>query len=107
LKLRKPVRPATLITVVKWIVRLFEWVVVPALLLPIIWKPRFRRTIGYWLACPLLLLIAFYVPYKLVNWVPRVKGLPLETFSFSLRFLTAYLLGVTAWLVLVSISSVG
>lgn len=119
LKLRKPVKPATILrifSVVTWLVR---WTVLPMVLLPMVasaasrgWRgfTHFGKLGGrrvYWLACPLLLLCAFWLPFRLIAWVPTVGSFAMEIISFTVRFLIAYLLFVGAWLLLAFLTSAG
>ena len=119
LKLRKPVRPASILrifTVALWFIR---WTVLPVLLLPVAsavaakgWrgfqaiKPRVREW-RYWVAVPILLLCSLWVPLWLIQWVPGVKGFWMQAVSFSLRSAFAYLLWGAAWLALAFITSRG
>jgi hypothetical protein len=107
LKLRTPVKPATVARIFLggfWIVR---WAVLPVALLPMAssiaargwhgfieftWRGGWR----YWLEVPLLLVAGFLLPFVLLAWVPTVSGFTLEVVSFSLRMLAAYLLFVSA-----------
>jgi hypothetical protein len=107
LKLRTPVKPATMARIFLgafWIVR---WVVLPVALLPMAsgfaargWggfaECTWRRGWRYWLEVPLLLVAALLLPFVLLGWVPTVSGFTLEVVSFSLRILVAYLLFVGA-----------
>jgi hypothetical protein len=106
LHLRRPVHPALILGIITWKVRVVEWVVVPVLLLPLIagvagdsGRVSFARLRDwkFWIACPVLLLLAFYAPWRLMNWVPWHGGLALEMTSFLVRWLVAWLLFVTAW----------
>src|ERR1035441_5784286 len=69
LKLRTPVKPAT-------VARIFLG--------------------AYWLEVPLLLAAGLGLPFVLLGWVPAVSGFTMEMVSFSLRMLVAYLLFVGA-----------
>ena len=60
-------------------------------------RPRFYFDLA------LLLMIGIYVPYKLSGWHPPLPGLTLQTASLLLRFLAAYVLAVSAWLILASL----
>jgi hypothetical protein len=105
LKLRTPVKPATVARVFQgafWVVR---WVVLPAALLPMAsgiaergWRGfgefSWRSGWRYWLAVPLLLAAGLLLPFVVLGWVPAVSGFTLEMVSFSLRALVAYLLFV-------------
>jgi hypothetical protein len=107
LKLRTPVKPATMARIFLggfWIVR---WVALPVALLPMAsgiaargwrgfvefgWRGGWR----YWLEVPLLLVAALLLPFVVLGWVPAVSGFTLEVVSFTLRMLVAYLLFVGA-----------
>jgi hypothetical protein len=49
----------------------------------------------------LLLGVGFYVPYKLVWWIPGVQTLRQEAWSMGLRFFLAYLIAVMAFIAVV------
>src|ERR1035437_132167 len=107
LKLRTPVKPATMARIFLggfWIVR---WMVLPAALLPMAsgiavrgWRGfgefSWRGGWRYWLEVPLLLVAGLPLPFVLLAWVPTVSGFTLEVVSFSLRMLVAYLVFVGA-----------
>ena len=100
LKLRTPVRPASVARLFLagfWMVR---WVVLPVALLPMAsgiaargwrgvgdftWRVSWRR----WLEVPLLLVAGLLLPFFLLGWVPVVNAFALEVVSFSLRMLVA------------------
>ena len=44
-----------------------------------------------------------YVPYKLTGWHPQLAGLGLQTASLVIRFGLAFVMAVTAWLILVAL----
>lgn len=119
LKLRKPVSPAGVLrafNAVLWVVR---WVIAPVLLIPVLANAASRgwsafRGIGalalrwfYWIAAPLLLLGALWVPLRLLGWVPHMGSFSAEMASFVVRALLAYLLFVAGWLVLAFVTSGG
>lgn len=120
LKLRKPVKPATVQRVFNaalWVVR---WVLFPVLLLPIVsavssggWSGlrssawRVARRWLYWIEVVVLLFCGVWVPLKLIEWVPGVSGFALQTVSFAFRLAIGYLLFVAAWLLLGLFSSGG
>ncbi|HXN49000.1 MAG TPA: hypothetical protein VN893_20275 [Bryobacteraceae bacterium] len=105
LKLRKPIKPATVEHVLGvgfWLVR---YAVLPVFLLPFAaavagrgWSGFRGRSWGsarrwtYWIETPALLACAFWVPLKLIAWVPKMRGFKMEMTSFALRALAAYLL---------------
>ncbi len=119
LTFRKPVRPATVLRCFNAILWMVRWVLLPADLLPLFsgvaargwrgftefgWR-RYSRL--YRLEVPLLTLCALWVPLRLVDWVPRVKGFNMEMASFALRTAGAYLLFVSATMVLAYLTSRG
>jgi len=117
LHLRRPVRPAAILSIFTWKVRLIEWLVIPVVFLPLIaavadvgWRGFAAKSFlilrrwWFWLACPILLVLAFYVPHRLVDWVPWQGKLGVEVTSFLLRWLVAWLLFITAWFAVVALA---
>lgn len=117
--IRKPVPPLRIYQGFHaglWAIR---WLILPAYLLPLasavsVHGWRAFRGVGtqtlpqfYWLKCVTLTLGAFYLPALLIHWIPEVHGITLQTSSFVARFLLAYLLFITAWLLLLFFSSGG
>jgi hypothetical protein len=100
---------------VNWLLLLLIGMVMPALWLPIAttvsavgFKPehivRTRRVWKqpmYWLWFCLLLGIGTYLPYKLVWWIPDLQTIRQQGWSMGLRFLLAYVIGVTVFLAVV------
>jgi hypothetical protein len=118
LKLRRPVRPASVLRWFNALLWLVRWVIVPVLLLPMLsaiaakgWS-GFRGFGGlarrwlYWIEVPLLLLCTIALPLKLLGWVPHA-AFGLEAASFLVRALVAYLFFVAAWLALAFVTSGG
>ncbi len=107
--------PRNIMADVNWLLFLLNCVVLPALWLPIAttvstvgFQPnhivRTRRVWKrplYWLWFCLLLGFGVYFPYKLVWWIPDLQTIRQQAWSMGLRFLLAYLIGVTAFLVVV------
>jgi hypothetical protein len=52
---------------------------------------------------PIAVLLGIYLPYKLIGWHPLVAGLSMQTTSLAIRFLVAFLMVVTSWLMLASL----
>ncbi|MGO9256597.1 MAG: hypothetical protein ACLQU1_09885 [Bryobacteraceae bacterium] len=112
LKLRKPVKPAAVLRVFDAALWLMRWMVLPVFLLPLIsgvaargWAgfgeiARHARAWRYWIAVPVLLVCAFWLPFRLLGWTPHLASFAMQMISFSLRLLAAYLLFVGAWLLL-------
>jgi hypothetical protein len=117
LKFRKPVRPATVMRYFSAILWMVRWVLLPADLLPLFSGVASRGWIGfnefgwrrysrlYRLEVPLLTLCAIWVPFRLLNWVPKVEGFTMEMTSFAVRMAVAYLLFVSAAMVLAFLTS--
>jgi len=94
-------------------------VILPLLLLPMAsgaasrgWSgfgrfARFRGKRLYWLEAPILALCSFWLPFKLIGWVPRVDSFVMEILSFAARLLCAYLLFTASWLLLAFLTSAG
>jgi len=111
-KLNAGPSPRNLMADVNWLLFLLNCVVLPALWLPIAttvsavgFKPehivRTRRVWKqpiYWFCFCVLLGIGVYFPYKLVWWIPDLQTIRQQSWSMGLRFLLAYVVGVTAFL---------
>jgi hypothetical protein len=97
LKLRKPVKPAAVLGIVVAIFWLIRWIVLPILLMA--WT-QWRRPPGLrggpvWaqrLLTPILLLVALWLPFRILHWHPLMTNFPLEMTSFIVRTAIAYLL---------------
>ena len=61
----------------------------------------------YWVATPLLLLCAFWVPLQILGWAPRAGNFELEDAQLPAAAALAYLLFGAAWLVLAFVTSAG
>ena len=68
---------------------------------------RHARNWWYWIATPILLVCALWLPLKLMGWTPHAATFAMQMFSFVVRLLIAYLLFVAAWLVLLFLTSGG
>ncbi len=119
LKLRKPIKPATVMRVFNFMLALVRWMLIPVLVLPMFsgiaargWRGfgefgRLRRSRLYWIAAPVLLLCALALPWHLIGWVPHVGSFTMEMVSFTGRVAVAYLLFIAAWTFLASLTSGG
>lgn len=108
--LRKPVKPAAVLGVFNVALWLVRWTIVPVLALPIVCgiaSRRPRRKWWHWIATPVLLVCALWLPLKLMGWTPQAGSFGMQMFSFVVRLLIAYLLFVGAWLVLAFLTSGG
>lgn len=111
LKLRKPLKPATVQTVFNAILWLVRWWILPALLLPLAgniankgWRGyrqlQVPRRWLYWIEVVVLLLAGIWLPLKLIAWVPAFTSFSMQMVSFIVRASIAYLLFVTSCLLL-------
>jgi hypothetical protein len=119
LKLRTPVKPSSVLRWFHGAIWLLEWMVVPVLALPMLAGIASRGWAGfadfgararswlYWIATPVLALLALWVPFRIYGWVPHAGSFGMEMTSFVLRIAAAYLLFLGAWLSLVFITSGG
>lgn len=111
--LRRPVPPARVLACFHAFIWLLRWVVVPALALPLAARivsktsPRLLRRWPYWLAVGALLLCAFWVPPRLLDWIPKANGFGMQAASFAARIGFGYLLFVAALLALEFFTSAG
>ena len=97
---------------VDWLLFLLLWVVLPGVWIPvattiaaagfagahIMRSLRVLRRAMYWVLFCLLMVLAAWVPYKLVTWVPSVSTLRGQAWSAGLRFALAYVVLITAGL---------
>lgn len=110
LTFRKPVKPATVLNVFKVVLWLVRWMVVPVLALSVVSRIAARRQASkwwHWIATPVLLVCALWLPFRLMGWTPLTGAFAMQMFSFVTRLLAAYLLFVGAWLALVFLISGG
>ena len=119
LKLRKPIKPATVLRAFDLVLALVRWMAIPVFVLPMFsgiaargWRGAAefgldRRSRFYWAAVPVLLVCALGIPWQLVGWVPRVPNFTLEMLSFMVRAAAAYLLFIAGWMFLASVTSGG
>ena len=106
--------PRQLTHLASWLLWFLILVVAPALWLPIAttiaatgfgkgtmqsWRVLKRPL--YWLWFCVLVFVGVYVPYKLVWWIPNLDDIRKQAWSIGLRFFTAYVLLITAWIALV------
>ena len=88
------------------------WIIPAVLLLPLaaqvtaegirglfrmVWRARYFPT------AVVLIIAGAYLPYVLIGWRPQLSGLAMQTASLAVRFAVAYLVAVSAWLVLASL----
>ena len=63
----------------------------------IVWRARYFPT------AVVLIIAGAYLPYVLIGWHPQLTGLAMQTTSLAVRFAAAFLLAVSAWLILASL----
>lgn len=111
LKLRKPVKPAAVQTILNGLLWLVRWWLLPILLLPLAAQIASRGWSGYrhlqiprrwlyWIEVIALLLAGIWLPQKLIAWVPKLTSFSMQMVSFIIRASVAYLLFVTSCLLL-------
>ena len=120
LTLRRPVKPETVVNVLRTIVWILRWVVLPVLFLPTAAEISIRGWSGfnsgpfrsgrrsiYWLEIAVLSVCAFWVPLKLLSWIPEFRSFNLQMLSFLGRLSAGYLLLVAALLALAFVTAGG
>jgi hypothetical protein len=119
LRSRHPVRPASVLRAVDGALAVLRWWVLPVLLLPVfagmatLGRGGFRcfgllaRSGRYWVLAPVLLLLAFWAPLRILGWTPRSSSFAVEMASFVARAAAAYGLFVAAWLAIVFLTATG
>lgn len=120
LKLRKPLKPATVLAVFNGVLWVVRWLLLPVLLLPVAadvtakgWRMNpaeaWKRALAwrYWIEVLVLMILAIWAPLKLIAWVPGVGGFKMQMTSFVVRLAIAYLLFVAGWLLMELFSSGG
>ena len=112
--------PRNVLSATDWLLFGLLWVILPAIWVPIATtiaatglnlqrigqSLRVLRRPLYWLWLCLILAFGIYIPYKLVTWVPELDSLAKQAWSMGLRFTLAYLIGVTAFILLVWMAGV-
>ena len=120
LRLRRPVKPEAVMTVLNTVVWILRWVALPVFLLPAAaeigvhgWSGfrvaplrKIQRWI-YWLEVGLLSVCAFWVPLKLLGWIPEIPNFNLQMLSFLGRLSAGYLLLVASLLALAFVTAAG
>jgi hypothetical protein len=120
LHLRKPVSPGRVLACYHGLIWILRWVALPALLLPLAaslardcWRGyrlsslRRSRNVLYWIGVCALLLLAIWLPLKLVHWIPKLPAFNAQMASFLARVALGYLLFVVALLSLEFFTSAG
>ena len=117
---RKPVSPQRVLACYHALIWLLEWVIVPVILLPVAAKTavhgwsgyrvrslRWSSALLYWIEVCGLLLLAIWVPLRLLHWIPVFTKFNAQMASFVGRFALGYLLFVVALLSLEYFTSAG
>ena len=116
LKTRKPVKPESVLKVFNFFLWFVRWMIVPCGLLPLaasmardgwkgIAKSAWKKPKLYWILVPLLLVVAVWLPLKLVTFGPLTKSFTVQMLTFSLRAVIAYVLFVGGLLALARVTS--
>jgi hypothetical protein len=61
---------------------------------------RLLKRPQYWLWFIVLVFVGFYVPCKLIWWIPDLETLRSQAWSAGLRFAAAYIVVISAWVAL-------
>ena len=80
-----------------------RWIIIPLILISVITRVAGAGTVRYRRLVPIYLaafVLGAVVPHYLVHWVPKLSGFGAQLSSASFRFLLAYLLMITAWVLL-------
>jgi hypothetical protein len=112
-KIKKPLKPATMVSIARALVWLVRWIVLPLALVPMAsaiaaggW--RGFGAIGWRLnqwRIPLLLVAGLVLPWLLLGWAPRAGSFNIQLMSFALRSLCAYILCVGSLIVAAAAAS--
>lgn len=120
-KLNAGPTPASVTRDLDWLVAFVVFVGMPAIWLPVTitlaaFGAKFDRILRglhllrrprYWLSLIILVCLGAYIPYRLVWWVPNFETIRSQAWSAGLRFVVAYLIVVSAWVVLLWIAGRG
>jgi hypothetical protein len=97
---RKPVNPATMLTILNGVRWAFQWIVVPLILLQ-------KKRPAFWLQFAAIALAAFLVPRALIGWTPKLTGTGPQAASFLVRFGLGYCLTITGFVAFSRLTSSG
>jgi hypothetical protein len=103
LKLKKVVPPQRVLGWLEWVVFGIRWIAMPLLFIPLITRAGGARPARYWRFLLIYLaafLVGAVIPHYLVHWVPRLHGFRPQLLSAAIRFFAAYLILITAWVLL-------
>jgi hypothetical protein len=88
------------------------WIAVPMLLLPLGARIATEGLAGafenvwglrYFVQFVLLAAIGAFLPWGMIVWRPTLPGIALQSASLAARFLIAYLLAMSSWLIMASL----
>jgi hypothetical protein len=104
--LRKPIKPDTWVKVYLALLWSVRWIVLPVLVLPAAAGAAINGARGMWRRPRVVfclqylgaLLLGIYLPTVLMHWHPKLTETTAQVISFALRFGLAYILIITAWL---------
>ena len=88
----------------------WAWLAIALLLLPVAARITAKGAHTAWSAryfvqFAILAVVGVLAPALLIGWHPGLPGVALQTASLAARFVVAYLLAITSWLVLASLLS--
>jgi hypothetical protein len=94
---RRPVTPVFMSRLLSVVLVLVAFVLLPFGML-VLWNRGGSRSFA--LSYVVVVGVCAYLGYELIWWVPKVSGLYSESVSLGIRFIAAYLLAVTGWLII-------
>jgi hypothetical protein len=103
MKRKEPVTPDSIHRAIDWILFLVRWIVAPLLVLPLGIRAAGAKPVRFWrlaLTWIVLFLMGAVLPHAIVHHVPGFPGFWTQILSAAGRFLVAYLLMITAWVIL-------
>ena len=115
LHLRRPVDPYRLTGRVQSIEFTGAWFLFVLVWLPLaaaallgespLWRAAARawKRAGYWFATLACVVVGYVGFWKLAEWVPKAKGIAVETASMAARLAVGYVIALGAWLVILAL----
>jgi hypothetical protein len=114
-KLNSGPTPRNVTRDLNWLLMVVAFILIPALWLPVAttlagfgWiSSRIRAALhvikrpSYWVGICAIVMVGLWVPYQIAWWISGKGGVRQQAWSAGLRFFAAYVIAVTAWVVLV------
>jgi len=103
MKRKKPVTPESVHRALEWALFLIRWIAIPIFVIPLSIRAAGAKPVPFWRSAVtwiMVFLIGAVLPHAIVHWVPRFSGFWLQLLSAAFRFFVAYLVMITAWVML-------